>query len=281
MDETAEPGVKQRLGRGPVPRQSRSIRVINILEAVASADRPMLTADLTEACDLPKATVHRICGLLCERGYLRHQIGARGYVPGPKLIDFANLVRASQTHNMVQHTVLESVARQVGETCNIAIPDGTAMVYWDRVETKWPLRHQLPIGARVPLHCTANGKLYLSNLPAKQRERLLSKFKLNKLTPNTITDRDKLESMLAEIAASGVSTDNEEFIEGMIAVAVPIKDPVGRYVAGIAIHAPVVRMSLEEAISHVDILRAAAQELSSAAAGSNVTARLRHKSTKV
>lgn len=264
----------------PVPRQARSIRVIKILEAVASADRPMRIADIVESCQLPKATVHRICGLLSEGGYLGPQIGGRGFVPGPKLVDFANIVQSSQAQNTVRHAVLESVARQVGETCNIAIPDGTAMVYWDRVETQWPLRHQLPIGARVPLHCTANGKLFLSTLPAKQRERLLSEIKLDKLTPNTITDRDRLESMLAEIATSGVSTDNEEFIEGMIAVAVPIKDPVGRFVAGLAVHAPVVRISLEEAVGHVDILRAAAQELGSEAAGSIVTARLKHESVK-
>ena len=163
-----------------MPRKSRSIRVISIIEAVAGADHPMLAADLMEACDLPKATVHRICGLLCERGYLRQQIGARGYVLGSKLIDFAHLVQASQTHNAAQHAILESVARQVGETCNIAIPDGTAMIYRDRVETEWPLRHQLPIGTRVPLHCTANGKLYLSNLHSKQRELLLSEIKQKK-----------------------------------------------------------------------------------------------------
>lgn len=227
------------------------------------ADRPMRVADLMTACDLPKATVHRICGLLFEQGYLRRQIGIRGYVPGQKLIDFANLVQASQSQNLVRHAVLEQVARSIGETCNIAIPDGTSMVYWDRVETEWPLRHQLPIGVHVPLHCTANGKLYLSTLSKKQRNGLLSEAGLAQHTPATITDMDALEEALAEISASGVSTDDGEFIDGMVAVAVPITDRVGRFVAGLAIHAPVVRMSLDEALSHTDVLRAAAQELGS------------------
>lgn len=227
------------------------------------ADRPMRVADLMTACDLPKATVHRICGLLGEQGYLRQQIGIRGLVPGRKLIDFANLVLASQSHNLFRHTVLEQVARRVGETCNIAVPDGTSMVYWDRVETEWPLRHQLPIGVHVPLHCTANGKLYLSTLSKKQRRGLLNEAGLERNTPNTITDIDELDGILSEISATGLSTDNEEFIEGMIAVAVPITDKLGRFVAGLAIHAPRVRMSLEEAISHADVLRAAAQELGS------------------
>ena len=248
-------------------RQSRSIRVLSILEAVAMADRPMRVADLMDACKLPKATVHRICGLLGEQGYLRRQIGVRGYVPGLKLIDFANLVQASQSHNLFRHGVLEQVARRVGETCNIAVPDGTSMVYLDRVETEWPLRHQLPIGVHVPLHCTANGKLYLSTLSKKQRSGLLSEAGLDRHTPTTITDIDALDEALTDISASGISTDNGEFIEGMIAVAVPITDRLGRFVAGLAIHAPEVRMSLEEAISHADVLRAAAQELGSDIAG--------------
>ena len=138
-----------------------------------------------------------------------------------------------------------------------------SMVYWDRVETEWPLRHQLPIGVHVPLHCTATGKLYLSTLSKKQRRFLLSVAALDRHTPKTIMDIDALDEALAEISASGLSTDNEEFIEGMVAIAVPVTDKLGRFVAGLAIHAPVVRMSLEEAISHADVLRAAAQELGS------------------
>lgn len=244
-----------------MPIQSRSIRVVKILEAVSRADQPMRVADLSEVCDLPKATVHRICGLLREQGYLRRPIGKRGMVPGAKLIDFANLIQANQTQNVLRHAVLESVARQVGETCNIAVPEGGSMVYWDRVETHWPLRHQLPVGTRVPLHCTANGKLYLSTLSKAQLKRLFNEVKLERHTPNTITDYDALQASLAEIAASGVSTDNEEFIEGMIAVAVPITDPVGRFVAGLAVHAPVIRMSLDEALRHADLMRKAAQDL--------------------
>ncbi len=248
---------------------SRSIRAMTVLEAVARADRPLRATDIMDECQLPRATVHRICTLLCERGYLLQQPGSSGYIPGPKVIDFANLIQANQTQKAFRHAILETVAHKVGETCNIAIPDGTTMVYWDRVETKWPLRHQLLIGTQVPLHCTANGKLYLSALPSRQRKQLIEKIELTKLTNNTIVDPEKLETAVAKIAEAGVSTDNEEFIEGMIAVAVPIKDSVGRYVAGLAIHAPVVRLSLSDALRHVGTLRAAADELAANLTQSN------------
>src|SRR3546814_2027292 len=80
-----------------------------------------------ETCGLPKATVHRICALLSERGYLRQPIGARALVPGPRLLELANAVLSHQSLGAVRHAVLEALAREVGETCNIAIPAATHM----------------------------------------------------------------------------------------------------------------------------------------------------------
>lgn len=247
--------------------QSRSIRALRILEAVAGADRPMRIADLVDACALPKATVHRICGLLEKQDYLRTELGGRGLVPGPKLLRLAQTVSGSRSNTALRHAVLESVARQTGETCNLARPDGTAMLYWDRVETQWPLKVQMPIGTRVPLHCSASGKMYLSSLPPERRRRVIAKLELVAQTPNSITDPEALERELERVAAAQMATDDQEFTEGMIAVAVPVKDAAGRLFATLSIHAPVFRMSLEDAKAHLDLLRAAAAELGTDAEG--------------
>lgn len=251
-----------------MPRQSRSIRVIKILEAVASADRPMRAADLMDVCNLPKATVHRICRLLVERNYLRPQIGGNGLLPGHELVNLAHTTLASQAVNALRHTVLELVARKTGETCNLARPDGAAMVYWDRVEAQWPLIVQMPIGTRVPLHCSASGKLYLSSLPVKRRLQLIRKLDLVPRTPKTITVPEKLERELERIASEQVATDDEELAENMIAVAVPVQDSAGRLFATLSIHAPVFRMTLDEAKTHLELLREAARELGSDLASS-------------
>lgn len=258
-------------------RQSRSIRVINILEAVAGADHPLRPADLMEACDLPKATVHRICALLTERDYLRQPIGGRGLVPGPRLLDLANAVLANQSFGAVRHAVLESLAREVGETCNIAIPSSTHMIYWDRVETHWPLKFQLPVGSRVPLHCTAGGKLYLSSLPAERRAKLVAHLDLEKRTANSITDPKLLEQAVRMIAEEEMGIDDEEFIDGMIAVSVPVKNEEGKLVATLAMHAPVFRMTLDEAKSHISRLRDAAARLGSDTAELRESAEQRYR----
>ena len=124
------------------------------------------------------------------------------------------------------------------------------MRYLDRAETHWPLRMQLPIGAKVPMHCTSGGKLFLSLLPKRQLSSLIGNLNLEQKTVNTLTSRKTMEKALGKIRKEQVGTDNQEFIEGMVCVAVPIFNRRKRLFATLSIHAPSSRMSLEELSRH-------------------------------
>ena len=86
-------------------------------------------------------------------------------------------------------TCSTALVREVGETCNFTTLDGAEVLYLDRVEAKWPLRLSLDVGSHVPLHCTASGKLFLATMPAAQRDALIDRLALPRMTPNTITTR--------------------------------------------------------------------------------------------
>ncbi len=245
---------------------SRSIRVLELLEVLSAMDRPASAIDIEAASGLPKATVHRLCNLLQEEGYLRKNVSGRGYVPGERFLRLALKSLSNQHGRGERHAILEKLAHTIGETCNIAIPSATSMQYLDRVESKWPLRIQLPTGSNVPLHCTASGKLFLASMPKARRERLISKLDLDKKAENTLTDPTALMAEINAIEISGIGTDNEEFIPGMVAIAVPINDKRGRLLATLATHGPIVRMSFEQAMSHTNILRQASQELAASIA---------------
>lgn len=242
-------------------KSSRSLRALEVVEAVANADRPMTVVDLIEPTGLPKATLHRQCNLLEAEGFLRQDISGRGYVGGHRLRKLANLTLGATAERIYRHGILTSVSHEIGETCNIVIPRGIEMFYSDRVETKWPLRHQLPIGSNVPAHCTASGKLYLSLLTHRQCAELVPLLPMEKFTENTLTETDVLLDALAKTRRDRVGVDNEEFIEGMVALAVPINDDKGRMVAALAFHAPSVRMNLEKAKSYLPVLVKAARAL--------------------
>lgn len=243
-------------------RGSTIERVLDILDAVASSPKPLSATEINNELNLPKATAHRLCAELEARGYLLKQINGKSYVPGNRLRDVAVGVLANARFSATRHAILTELSEKIGETCNIAYPDGLYMAYSDRVETKAPLRLQFSIGMRVPLYCTASGKLYLSTLPKSRRKLVIGKLKLEQHARNTITDPDVLLAEIDLIEKRQVSIDNQELYEDIIAIAVPIKDRHGRFYSSLAIQAPVSRISVESSDRYLPLLREAAQELS-------------------
>lgn len=239
-------------------RGSTIERVLALVRFVAQSDRATGLQEIGGALGAPKSTTHRLCTALESHGFLQKDIDGRKYVPGPVLREVAMGVLSGASYRLERHAILESLSEDVGETCNLAYPDGSSMVYADRVETKWPLRLQFPVGSKVPLHCTASGKMYLAALDPRRQRKLLSILPLDRRTDKTAVDVRLLRSELAEVKARDYSTDRGELVAGMIAVAVPIRDDGGSLVGTVSLQAPEIRMTLEVAISYIPRLRQAA-----------------------
>ena len=236
-------------------------RILAILEQVANSDRPVTATDINENLNLPKATIHRLCTTLEDELFLQREIDGKRYLAGKRLRKIALGVISNEHFRTLRNAVLKRLSEDIGETCNISIPDGNQMRYLDRAETHWPLRMQLPVGTNVPLHCTSSGKLFLSQLPKVQLSGLIKNLNLEQKTANTLTTEESLVQALLKVRKDQVGTDNEEFVDGMVCVAVPIMDRGNRLFATLSIHAPSTRMSLEELSNHVPRLQKASQDL--------------------
>ena len=239
-----------------------SMRHLLILEEVARVGVPVTPTEINRSIGLPKQTLHRLFASLEEEGFLQREHDGRSFSPGPRLRAIATGVMSSTRVRAARLAVMNALARDVGETCNLVLPGRHAMIYLDRVETDWPLRIQLPIGTEVPFHCTASGKLYLSSLSDRRLQRILNAGGFEKKTKHSITNPVELTAEIGRVRNQGFSQDNEEFIEGMIALAVAVNDTGGRMVCSLAFHAPTPRMSLDMAYTHLNRLRQAADELS-------------------
>ncbi|MEM9443283.1 MAG: IclR family transcriptional regulator [Pseudomonadota bacterium] len=239
----------------------RSLRLLLILEEVAKVGVPATPTEINRSIGLPKQTLHRMFASLEAQGFLQREHDGRSYSPGLRMRSMAINTISSPGSRAARLAVMSQLAEDIGETCNLSIPDRNAMIYADRIETQWPLRIQLPIGTRVPLHCTASGKLYLSTLSKIQLGRILSNTRLEQRTSKTLTDKEALFVEIDRIRGNGYSEDNEEFMDGMIALAVPIHDMEERFVSALAFHAPTPRLPFANAHQHLDRLRAAAAEL--------------------
>jgi IclR family transcriptional regulator, acetate operon repressor len=136
------------------------------------------------------------------------------------------------------------------------------VLYLDRMEAPWPLRLDLKPGSKVPAYCTASGKLLLAMmLSREQRSALVRALKVERFTPNTITDPEMLEAELDRTAHKRIGIDNEEFLAGIACVAVPVMNKDGMSIAAIAVHAPVSRAPLSRSLEFVPRLQEAAREL--------------------
>jgi DNA-binding IclR family transcriptional regulator len=167
--------------------------------------------------------------------------------------------------NSTAHIVLQRLARSVNETCNIGTLVNGEVIYLDRVEAEhWPLRLQFTSGSRVPLHCSAIGKLFLALAPPARRKRLLQSVALTRYTDHTITERTRLDGELRHIREEQVSFDREEYLAGVVCMAVPVTGRNGEILAALAVQAPQARMSVETARRHLPAMRRAATQLSEA-----------------
>ena len=223
-------------------------KALAVLEAVSQDIRPLGIVDIAESLNLPRQTVHRVVRQLEDLNLLRKDASRERYVPGDRLRTLAINTISSAQSTRSTHAILNALVSDINETCNIGMLDGHEVIYIDRAECDWPLRVQLRAGSHVPVHCTAIGKLLLANMESEQRDLFLQTATLKKYTKYTINNPQLLEAQLDQIAAQGYSINNQEDAIGLIALAVPVRDPNGVIFAGLAVHAPSPRYSIAKAI---------------------------------
>lgn len=260
---TSSHGSRTSTNKSRGKKHGATARSFAILEYVAAAHAPVDVLDIIASLSLPKATAYRLVDWFICRGYLAREPGRKRLIVGPKMINLAFGTLTSSMHNDEPHVVLQRLVRTLDETCNIGTLLNGEVVYLDRVEAEhWPLRLHYTSGSRVPLHCSAIGKLFLALVPAARRQRLLQSLELTRFTDHTITDRAKLEVELQQIRKEKVAFDRQEYLIGVICMAIPVTNASGEIIAALAIQAPGARMTLQRAHEHLPVLCQAGEEIS-------------------
>ncbi len=238
-----------------------NLRLFALLEAVAQKSQPFTLQTMVEETGLPKPTMHRMLAQLESAGILQRDGNGRHYGTGQRLMRLAQNVLLNNTTHGARHAVLTQLVRELGESCNITAFSGSEVLYLDRVETPAPLRFYLHPGSRVPAHCSATGKLFLSQMSPAQRRRLLANVPLEAFTGNTLTTFEALEQELDQVRAQGYAFDNEEFLPGLLCLGVLVPAPQGHSNMGLAVQAPIMRFSKEKALSFLPKLQAAVEAI--------------------
>lgn len=246
-----------------VTRTTAIQKAVRLLQAISTSEEPQQLVHLAEQLDMPKPSVHRLLAQLEEVGMVGRDLGGRGYTVGATFLRLAIDAMTVRARQPVIRGIMRKLVDRVRESCNLGMLQDHEVIYIERVECDWPLRMQLQAGSRVPLHCTASGKMFLAQMSPGTRQRLLAGLALHRFTNNTIVDAELLEEECKTIRTSGVSTNKEEYHLGLIGVAVPVLRRDQTVIATLSIHAPSFRMSVETALSYVPLLQKSAIEIAS------------------
>ncbi len=255
------PGATSPVDGDALAGETPALRLLALLERIAAKDLGVTLQALVDETGLPKATLHRMLAQLESAAFLQRGADGRQYRAGTRTRRFAESLLFHSVHHGARHAVLRHLVGEIGESCNLTALSGSEVVYLDRVETPAPLRFYLQAGSRVPVHCSASGKVLLAQMTPGERRQLLQHAPLERYTPQTLTDFDALEAEIRTVKRQGYALDNEEFLPGLLCVAVRVPAAGRRSNLCVAVQAPVLRLPLAKAVELLPALQRAADAL--------------------
>ncbi len=231
-------------------------RAFVILETMADAGGVIGLSQIAATSGLPLATIHRLVRTLVDLGYVRQE-PSRQYSLGPRLMRLAD--SSTKRLGTLAHPYMAQVVDELGESVNLAVLDGEAIVYVAQIQpSRNFMRMFTEVGRRIKPHTTAVGKAILANAPEAEVRDLLKRTGMERSTERTITTPTEFLAELAKVRACGYALDDGEQELGVRCVAVVVPD-APRAMA-LSMSGPLPRMSDAAVAEAAPILhRAAAQ----------------------
>jgi DNA-binding IclR family transcriptional regulator len=242
--------------------KSPVLKALRLLEHLAHSNEQVSLADLSRKLLLPKATSHRLAGMLERDGFVDKDPVTLRYSLGPHFENIAlGALRNGASANL-RRRLMEQLAEQLGTRINFAILKSGKLMLVEWVDSISLIRIDLKPGTQVPAHCSASGKLLLAFSPDVVREQFLNLAPFHASTSATITSGRALARELALIRRQGFAEDRQEFLPGVSCLAVPVCNAHGEVVAGLALMAPEISFPLKQARRHLPELQACADAIS-------------------
>ena len=211
-----------------------------VLTSFGSQDFELSLLEISARSGLAKPSAYRALAALEKWGAVE-RTGRGRYRLGLRLLELGALVHTQVRIRTLALPVLQQLHESTGETVHLTTLRGTRVLYLEKIRGHRPVPGPSMVGGTLPAHCTANGKALLAfGDPAVVRECLSGK--LERRTPNTLTDPAQLVQELARVRKSGFASEREETVLELGCVAAPILASSGRAMAALSISGPIFRM---------------------------------------
>ena len=215
-------------------------RGLQIIDCLSAQPAGLSGTELAEQTGLPQPTVWRSCHTMRELGYLVSLSSGKFQLAVPVLKLGFTAIGSLDIAEIARHP-MEALAVEFDAAFGLAIPDGKDMLFIQRCQTDSPLRMNLRIGSRLPMHTSSMGCAYLAALSKKEREKFFQDI------PNTASERrkarDGVENSMTDFERAGYVFSFGSFNKGYNTIGVPIRGPDGRPVMSINCGAIAAQMS--------------------------------------
>jgi IclR family transcriptional regulator, acetate operon repressor len=202
---------------------------------VGSAGAPQFS-ELVAGTGLPKSTASRLLQAL-ERHHLLYRDDQGGYSPGALFVGYTARHDPVDQLTRLAGPGLQDLNARTGETVNLAVAHGTAVVQVTQIDATFVLGVTNWVGVEVPAHCSALGKVCYAY------GGLAVPGRLARRTARTITSPAELRRQLDEVVRRGYATTHGELEVGLDGVAAPVLGPGGELVAAVGISGPTERIA--------------------------------------
>ena len=213
-------------------------RAASLLVRVVESSRPLGVGELANDSGLPKSTTSRLLAALERQGLVQRTTDRGALRPGPVLLRFAQRDGSAELIELAAPS-LEWLARETGETINLAVPGPAGAEHLAQRDSAHFVATTNWVGRRVPHHVAANGKVLVAFGAAELPQQL------DRFTPATVTDRAELGRQLETVRARGYATAVDELELGLAAIAAPVRGAGGSVVAALSISGPTTRLTDE------------------------------------
>jgi DNA-binding IclR family transcriptional regulator len=214
---------------------------LRILKSFTLDEPEKKISELSLSLGLNKSTVSRTMATLASEGFVYKDPETKKYRLGFSILELSGIVNSSIDVYRESQPVLLKLVDTIGETAHISVLDNLDVVYLSKVECNHPVRFLTYAGKRNPPYSTSSGKVLLAYSRDELVDQVIEKG-LEKYTKNTITDPQKLKSLLKQIRETGFAYSIEEFTEGVTSIAAPIFDYKGNIIASLSIVGPIQRI---------------------------------------
>lgn len=210
-------------------------RVFDILEVLRNHDG-VTASTVAEEIDAAVSTTHQYLQTIEDCGFIVRK--SNEYHLSLRFLDYGAYARNHQRARQLAEEKVQELSEETGERAQYVVPEGDTGVVICTAADKRAVKTGVTLGMYVPFHATAAGKAILAYLPEEEIFDIIENTELEQLTEHTITDPDRLLEELKTIREENVAYNDQEQMNRLRAVGVPVRDADDEIIGALSVSAP-------------------------------------------